>query len=167
MDTGDRLLTPGEVAALFRVDPKTVTRWAAAGRIRQHPYSGRASPVPGVRGARPARGGGHAGGGGRESDKPRSEAGRITGPVCHAACTELVRDDARGPDAKIGLRPAIGATAAGRGGTARGADVGSDRAAPSRPAQRREQGVRHAERVEHLAGHEVDQLLGGGRRARP
>jgi excisionase family DNA binding protein len=30
---GDRLLTPGEVAALFRVDPKTVTRWAAAGRI--------------------------------------------------------------------------------------------------------------------------------------
>jgi excisionase family DNA binding protein len=26
-------LTPGEVAALFRVDPKTVTRWAAAGRI--------------------------------------------------------------------------------------------------------------------------------------
>lgn len=33
MNTGDRLLTPGEVAALFRVDPKTVTRWAAAGRI--------------------------------------------------------------------------------------------------------------------------------------
>ena len=33
MDSGDRLLTPGEVAALFRVDPKTVTRWAAAGRI--------------------------------------------------------------------------------------------------------------------------------------
>lgn len=32
-DTGDRLLTPGEVASLFRVDPKTVTRWAAAGRI--------------------------------------------------------------------------------------------------------------------------------------
>jgi len=31
---GERLLTPGEVAALFRVDPKTVTRWAAAGRIR-------------------------------------------------------------------------------------------------------------------------------------
>ncbi len=27
------LLTPGEVAALFRVDPKTVTRWAAAGKI--------------------------------------------------------------------------------------------------------------------------------------
>lgn len=33
VDTADRLLTPGEVAALFRVDPKTVTRWAAAGRI--------------------------------------------------------------------------------------------------------------------------------------
>lgn len=29
----DRLMTPGEVAKLFRVDPKTVTRWAAAGRI--------------------------------------------------------------------------------------------------------------------------------------
>lgn len=33
MQTDDRLLTPGEVAALFRVDPKTVTRWAAAGKI--------------------------------------------------------------------------------------------------------------------------------------
>ena len=31
--TSERLLTPGEVAALFRVDPKTVTRWATAGRI--------------------------------------------------------------------------------------------------------------------------------------
>lgn len=29
----ERLLTPGEVAALFHVDPKTVTRWARAGRI--------------------------------------------------------------------------------------------------------------------------------------
>lgn len=29
----ERLLTPGEVAALFRVDPKTVTRWASTGRI--------------------------------------------------------------------------------------------------------------------------------------
>jgi excisionase family DNA binding protein len=27
------MLTPGEVAALFRVDAKTVTRWAAAGKI--------------------------------------------------------------------------------------------------------------------------------------
>ena len=33
MEVGERLLTPGEVAALFRVDPKTVTRWAASGRI--------------------------------------------------------------------------------------------------------------------------------------
>jgi excisionase family DNA binding protein len=32
-DGGDTLYTPGEVAAIFRVDPKTVTRWAAAGRI--------------------------------------------------------------------------------------------------------------------------------------
>jgi excisionase family DNA binding protein len=29
----ERLLTPGEIAQIFRVDPKTVTRWAAAGRI--------------------------------------------------------------------------------------------------------------------------------------
>ncbi len=27
------LLTPAEVAALFRVDPKTVTRWATAGKL--------------------------------------------------------------------------------------------------------------------------------------
>jgi len=27
------LLTPSEVAALFRVDPKTVTRWAKAGKL--------------------------------------------------------------------------------------------------------------------------------------
>jgi excisionase family DNA binding protein len=32
-NSNERLLTPGEVAALFRVDPKTVTRWASAGRI--------------------------------------------------------------------------------------------------------------------------------------
>lgn len=29
----DRLLTPAEVADLFRVDPKTVTRWAKAGKL--------------------------------------------------------------------------------------------------------------------------------------
>jgi excisionase family DNA binding protein len=29
----DDLLTPAEVAALFRVNPKTVTRWARAGKI--------------------------------------------------------------------------------------------------------------------------------------
>lgn len=28
------LLTPAEVARLFRVDPKTVTRWAKAGKIK-------------------------------------------------------------------------------------------------------------------------------------
>ena len=27
------LLTPAKVAALFRVDPKTVTRWAKAGKL--------------------------------------------------------------------------------------------------------------------------------------
>ena len=33
--TGDQevLLTPAEVAKIFRVDPKTVTRWAKAGKI--------------------------------------------------------------------------------------------------------------------------------------
>jgi len=29
----DALLTPGEVATLFRVTPKTVTRWAEAGKL--------------------------------------------------------------------------------------------------------------------------------------
>lgn len=29
----DKMLTPGEVAVIFRVDPKTVTRWAKAGKI--------------------------------------------------------------------------------------------------------------------------------------
>lgn len=32
-DNGHDLLTPGEVARLFGVDPKTVTRWAAAGKL--------------------------------------------------------------------------------------------------------------------------------------
>ncbi|MBW8732092.1 MAG: helix-turn-helix domain-containing protein [Terrabacter sp.] len=29
----ERLLTPAEVATIFRVDPKTVSRWARAGRL--------------------------------------------------------------------------------------------------------------------------------------
>jgi excisionase family DNA binding protein len=29
----EQLLTPSEVAAMFRVNPKTVTRWARAGKI--------------------------------------------------------------------------------------------------------------------------------------
>lgn len=29
----ENLLTPAEVAELFRVDPKTVTRWAKAGKL--------------------------------------------------------------------------------------------------------------------------------------
>jgi excisionase family DNA binding protein len=32
-ENGERLLTPAEVAAMFRVDPKTVTRWAKAGKL--------------------------------------------------------------------------------------------------------------------------------------
>lgn len=30
---GEALLTPGEVAQIFRVNPKTVSRWARAGKI--------------------------------------------------------------------------------------------------------------------------------------
>ena len=33
MENPEQLLTPAEVALMFRVDPKTVTRWASAGRI--------------------------------------------------------------------------------------------------------------------------------------
>ena len=33
MSEQETLLTPSEVAALFRVDPKTVTRWAKAGKL--------------------------------------------------------------------------------------------------------------------------------------
>ena len=32
-DETEKLLTPSEVAAMFRVNPKTVTRWARAGKI--------------------------------------------------------------------------------------------------------------------------------------
>lgn len=32
-DDEDKLLTPSEVAKRFRVDPKTVTRWAKAGKL--------------------------------------------------------------------------------------------------------------------------------------
>lgn len=32
-DNSDPLMTPAEVAAVFRVDPKTVTRWAKEGRL--------------------------------------------------------------------------------------------------------------------------------------
>ena len=33
INSQENLLTPAEVAALFRVDPKTVTRWAKAGKL--------------------------------------------------------------------------------------------------------------------------------------
>jgi excisionase family DNA binding protein len=33
MDAPEALLTPSEVAAMFRVNPKTVTRWARAGKL--------------------------------------------------------------------------------------------------------------------------------------
>lgn len=34
MTTSSTLLTPKEVARLFSVDSRTVTRWAAAGRLK-------------------------------------------------------------------------------------------------------------------------------------
>ena len=34
MNTFQDLMTPAEVAQAFHVDPKTVTRWAVAGRLR-------------------------------------------------------------------------------------------------------------------------------------
>ncbi|MGI8758006.1 MAG: BldC family transcriptional regulator [Acidimicrobiales bacterium] len=33
LDTQEKLLTPAEVAKMFRVNPKTVTRWAKAGKL--------------------------------------------------------------------------------------------------------------------------------------
>ena len=33
MADAEPLLTPAEVATMFRVDPKTVTRWAKAGKL--------------------------------------------------------------------------------------------------------------------------------------
>jgi excisionase family DNA binding protein len=32
-ESPETLLTPSEVAAMFRVNPKTVTRWARAGKL--------------------------------------------------------------------------------------------------------------------------------------
>lgn len=34
MNDDEELLTPAEVAKRFRVDPKTVTRWAKSGKLR-------------------------------------------------------------------------------------------------------------------------------------
>jgi excisionase family DNA binding protein len=33
IEPANRLLTPAEVAVMLRVDPKTVTRWARAGKL--------------------------------------------------------------------------------------------------------------------------------------
>ena len=55
------LLTPAEVAKLFRVDPKTVTRWAKAGKLTAVRTLGghrryRKSEVQSLLGAVPNRG---------------------------------------------------------------------------------------------------------------
>ena len=49
------LLTPAEVATMFRVDPKTVTRWAKAGKLTSIRTSV-AIALPRGGGARPAAG---------------------------------------------------------------------------------------------------------------
>lgn len=56
----ETLLTPAEVAALFRVDPKTVTRWAKAGKLSSIRTLGghrryRESEVKGLLGGIPAQ----------------------------------------------------------------------------------------------------------------
>ena len=134
MDTGDRLLTPGEVAALFRVDPKTVTRWAAAGRIGS-------IRTPG----------GHRRF--RESEVRALLEGE-------AWPTESGSDDAADRPADT---PPDGPLTRASG--CRGHPIGRcARVQLAGPARNRV--VRDAERVEHLARHEVDQLLGGGPGAR-
>lgn len=42
----EKLLTPSEVAAIFRVDPKTVTRWAAEGKLNSIRTPGRHRRFP-------------------------------------------------------------------------------------------------------------------------
>ena len=48
LDAPETLLTPSEVAALFRVNPKTVTRWARCREAQRDPHARRASPLPGL-----------------------------------------------------------------------------------------------------------------------
>ena len=48
------LLTPAEVATMFRVDPKTVTRWAKAGKLTSITGRGTRPPASG-RGPMPVR----------------------------------------------------------------------------------------------------------------
>ena len=71
----DALLTPSEVAAMFRVNPKTVTRWARAGQDLGDPHPWRAPPFPGQRDSPVPRAG-------RGRRAPLSAtAGRATRPV--------------------------------------------------------------------------------------
>ena len=45
------LLTPAEVATMFRVDPKTVTRWAKAGKLPSFRTPGGPPSLPRERGS--------------------------------------------------------------------------------------------------------------------
>lgn len=61
----DALLTPSEVANLFRVDPKTVTRWAKAGKLTSIRTLGghrryREAEVRSLLNGAPAQSGGHS-----------------------------------------------------------------------------------------------------------
>ena len=125
MDTGDRLLTPGEVAALFRVDPKTVTRWAAAGRIGS-------IRTPG----------------GHRRFRESEVRALLEGEAWSRRCARTTPPT--GPRNAGPTNPGMGYGAAQRAAL-------SVHARPARPPG--EQRVRHAERVQHLARHEVDQLL--------
>jgi hypothetical protein len=46
----ERLLTPAEVAELFKVNPLTVTRWGGTGPHRGRAHAGRLHQVEGSRG---------------------------------------------------------------------------------------------------------------------
>ena len=49
----EALLTPAEVATIFRVDPKTVTRWANSGKLTVAAHTRWSPPLPRVRGPQP------------------------------------------------------------------------------------------------------------------
>lgn len=78
MESRDRLLKPGEVADLFRVDPKTVTRWAAEGKLNsiRTPGRHRRFPESAVR-ALLARSGGASEA--TDQPSPQDDAGRQAG----------------------------------------------------------------------------------------
>jgi len=55
VDPVDELLTPAEVAEMFGVNSKTVTRWADSGRLGFHSHPGWTPQIPSIGDHRPAR----------------------------------------------------------------------------------------------------------------